>query len=40
MVRLGRELGVAVPLSFAMYAALKPYANGTPALEVAAAVPQ
>ncbi len=28
-VRLGRELGVATPLNFAIYAALKPYADGS-----------
>jgi 2-dehydropantoate 2-reductase len=31
VVRLGRELGVATPLNFAVYAALKPYVNGAPA---------
>jgi 2-dehydropantoate 2-reductase len=31
-VRLGRERGVPTPLNFAIYAALKPYANGPPAL--------
>ena len=30
VVRRGRELGVPTPLNFAVYAALKPYANGTP----------
>ncbi len=30
-VRLGRERGVPTPLNFAIYAALKPYAAGTPA---------
>ena len=29
-VRLGRELGVATPLNFAIYAALKPYVDGPP----------
>jgi 2-dehydropantoate 2-reductase len=32
VVRLGRERGVPTPLNFAIYAALKPYANGPPAL--------
>jgi 2-dehydropantoate 2-reductase len=32
VVRLGRELGVPTPLNFAVYAALRPYANGTPSL--------
>jgi 2-dehydropantoate 2-reductase len=32
IVRLGHEHGVATPLTFAMYAALKPYANGKPEL--------
>ena len=32
VVRLGRELGVPTPLNFAVYAALRPYANGTPNL--------
>ena len=31
-VRIGRELGVATPLNFAVHAALRPYADGTPAL--------
>jgi 2-dehydropantoate 2-reductase len=30
VVRLGRERGVPTPANFAVYAALKPYANGTP----------
>jgi 2-dehydropantoate 2-reductase len=30
VVRLGRELGVPTPLNFAVYAALKPYAQGAP----------
>jgi len=30
VVRLGRELGVPTPLNFAVYAALKPYAEGPP----------
>ena len=30
VVRLGGKYGVPTPLNFAMYAALKPYANGTP----------
>jgi 2-dehydropantoate 2-reductase len=30
IVRLGREVGVATPLNFAVYAALKPYAEGSP----------
>ena len=28
MVRLGQEYGLSLPYNFAMYAALKPYANG------------
>jgi 2-dehydropantoate 2-reductase len=32
VVRLGRERGVPTPANFAVYAALKPYANGAPAL--------
>jgi 2-dehydropantoate 2-reductase len=32
VVRMGRELGVATPLNFAIYAALKPYADGAPAM--------
>jgi 2-dehydropantoate 2-reductase len=31
VVALGRELGVPTPTFDVMYAALKPYANGTPA---------
>jgi len=31
-VRMGREFGVATPLNFAVHAALRPYANGTPVL--------
>ncbi|MCH8063586.1 MAG: 2-dehydropantoate 2-reductase [Chloroflexi bacterium] len=31
IVRLGEKLGVPTPLTFAVYASLKPYANGTPA---------
>jgi 2-dehydropantoate 2-reductase len=31
VVRLGRERGVATPANFAVYAALKPYADGAPA---------
>ncbi len=30
VVRMGRELGIATPLNFAIYAALKPYVDGTP----------
>ena len=30
LVRLGRENGVPVPLNFAIYAALKPFADGAP----------
>ncbi len=30
IVRLGQEYGVATPLHFAVYAALKPYVNGAP----------
>ena len=32
VVRLGRELGIATPLNFAIYAALKPYVDGTPSM--------
>jgi 2-dehydropantoate 2-reductase len=32
LVRLGRERGVPTPLNFAVYAALKPYVDGPPAL--------
>jgi len=32
VVRLGRERGVPTPLNFAIYAALKPYADGAPTL--------
>ncbi len=32
IVRLGEELGVPTPLTFAAYASLKPYADGTPAI--------
>jgi len=32
VVRLGRELGVPTPYNFAVYAALKPYVDGPPAL--------
>ena len=31
VVRLGRQVGVATPINFAVYAALKPYADGSPA---------
>ena len=31
VVRLGRKVGVPTPLNFAVYAALKPYADGAPA---------
>jgi 2-dehydropantoate 2-reductase len=31
VVRLGREKGIATPLNFAVYAALKPYIDGAPA---------
>jgi 2-dehydropantoate 2-reductase len=34
VVRLGRETGVPTPLNFAMYAALKPFAQGRPASPV------
>ena len=30
VVRLGRKLGISTPLNFAIYAALKPYVDGTP----------
>jgi 2-dehydropantoate 2-reductase len=32
VVRMGREHGIATPLNFAIYAALKPYVDGPPAL--------
>lgn len=32
VVRLGQEHGIPTPLNFAVYAALKPYANGAPVL--------
>jgi 2-dehydropantoate 2-reductase len=32
VVRLGRDVGVPTPLNFAVYAALKPFANGAPAM--------
>ena len=32
VVRLGREQGVNTPLNFAVYAALKPYVDGPPAM--------
>lgn len=32
VVRLGRQYGIATPFNFAIYAALKPYANGAPTL--------
>jgi 2-dehydropantoate 2-reductase len=32
VVRLGRELGVPTPMNAAIYAALKPHANGAPTL--------
>jgi 2-dehydropantoate 2-reductase len=32
VVRLGRTLGIPTPFNFSIYAALKPYLNGTPAL--------
>jgi 2-dehydropantoate 2-reductase len=31
VVRLGRQVGISTPLNFAVYAALKPYADGAPA---------
>jgi 2-dehydropantoate 2-reductase len=31
VVRLGRQARVATPINFAVYAALKPYAEGAPA---------
>jgi hypothetical protein len=30
VVRLGEQHGIPTPLTFAMYAALKPYADGVP----------
>ena len=33
VVRLGREQNIDTPLNFAIYAALKPYANGRPPAE-------
>ena len=32
IVRLGEKVGVPTPLTFAAYASLKPYANGTPVM--------
>ena len=32
VVRMGRDLGVATPLNFAVYAALEPYAAGAPSV--------
>ncbi len=32
VVRLGQECGIAVPMNFAIYATLKPYASGTPTI--------
>jgi ketopantoate reductase len=32
VVRRGREHGVSTPLNFAIYAALRPYVDGVPAL--------
>jgi 2-dehydropantoate 2-reductase len=34
VVRLGRQLGIPTPLNFAIYAALKPYVEGTPQVAV------
>jgi 2-dehydropantoate 2-reductase len=34
VVRLGRQLGIPTPLNFAVYAALKPYVEGTPQVAV------
>jgi len=34
VVRLGQELGIPTPLNFAIYAALKAYAGGPPAMPV------
>jgi len=31
VIRLGRQAGIPTPLNFAVYAALKPYAEGAPA---------
>jgi 2-dehydropantoate 2-reductase len=31
VVRLRRQVGISTPLNFAVYAALKPYADGAPA---------
>jgi ketopantoate reductase len=31
VVRLGRQVGISIPLNFAVYPALKPYADGAPA---------
>ena len=31
VVRRGREHGISTPLNFAIYAALRPYTDGTPA---------
>ena len=32
LIRMGKKHRVATPLTFAIYAALKPYANGAPVL--------
>ena len=34
VVRVGREVGIPTPLNFAVYASLKPYAEGPPAIPV------
>ena len=34
VVRLGREVGVPTPFNFAVYASLKAYAEGPPAMPV------
>ena len=36
VVRLGREHGVPTPANFAVYAALKPYADGAPSSRIPA----
>ncbi len=33
VVRIGKDLGIPTPLNFAVYAALKPYINGSPTLQ-------
>jgi 2-dehydropantoate 2-reductase len=39
VVRLGREQGIPTPCNFAIYAALKPYADGAPAMPMGGQLP-